>query len=206
MNPLINFRPAQVSEDSEAVALIYSSGVAAFDYVFRIGNYQACDFLNFAFVDGSGFFGWKNHTVATLNAEIVGIGAFYNGYDYLRLSVGLVWQVFRFYPLRFVPFVLWHSTQLQSLMPKPAYNMHYVANFAVRADKRGQGIGTALLNYQQNIAKQLGRKIYALDVALDNPKAQALYERLGFQAIRTQKFNGKTGSVPDTLRMEMCIH
>jgi ribosomal protein S18 acetylase RimI-like enzyme len=198
-------RPAQASDIDAAVPLIYSSGIQAFEYGFSHSNYQALDFLRFAFSDGRGFFGWRNHSVVTLDKSVVGIGAFYSGGDYLRLSIGLVWQVFRFYPLILVPFVLWHILQLKALMPPPTRAMHYVANFAVDEQLRGQGIGTFLLRYQQDVAKQLGRSIYALDVSVENPRAQALYQQLGFRVIRLQRFSGKVSVVADTKRMEMSL-
>jgi ribosomal protein S18 acetylase RimI-like enzyme len=204
VNPL-SFRHAQAEDSDIAHVLIYSSGTAAFEYGFSWGKYQARQFLAFAFTDGHGFFGWRNHIVAILEDKVVGIGAFYNGDDYLRLSIGLIKQILQFYPLHIVPQVFWHSLQLQSLMPKPSQDMHYVANFAVHADKRGQKIATAMLDKQYTVAQQLGRKIYALDVAVDNPRAQLLYERLGFHSVKKQKFAGKSSCVADTLRMERRI-
>ena len=141
-----------------------------------------------------------------MDGSIVGIGAFYSGKNYLRLSTELVWQVLHFYPLTIVPTLLWRTLQLQALMPAPAKNMHYVANFAVRAEMQSKQIGCSLLCYQQEIAKQLGRDIYALDVSVANLRAQAFYERLGFKVIRRQQFKGKKGSVADTLRMEMPVN
>lgn len=201
----IEFRTAQACDTSTAVELIYSSGISAFEYGFNCGRYPARDFLSYCFADGRGFFGWRNHTVVTLNGSAVGIGAFYSGENYLRLSAELVWQVWHFYPLHIIASVLYRMTQLKSLMPEPAKNMHYVANFAVRADMQSKQIGTSLLRYHQEIAKQLGRNIYALDVSVANPRAQALYERLGFKVIKRQSFKGKKNAVPDTLRMEMSL-
>lgn len=202
----VDFRPAQAGDINPAVALIYSSGISAFEYGFSIGNYQACDFLAYCFVDGGGFFGWRNHTIAILDGSVVGIGAFYNGEPYLRLSAELVWQVLHFYPLNIAVTVLRRMLQLKVLMPEPAKNMHYVANFAVRADMQGQQIGTALLCKQQEIARQLRRDTYALDVSVANPRAQALYQRLGFKVIKRQQFKGKKDAVADTLRMEMPLY
>jgi ribosomal protein S18 acetylase RimI-like enzyme len=206
MMSTVEFRNAQACDHDVAVGLIYSSGISAFDYGFSCENYKAADFLSFAFADGRGFFGWRNHIVAVLDDAVVGIGAFYSGVEYFRLSAELVWQVSLFYPLKWLPRVLWRMLQLKSLMPEPAKNMHYVANFAIRADMQNQKIGTALLQHQQEVAKQLGRDIFALDVSVDNPRAQTLYEGLGFKLIKRQKFIGKKGCVADTLRMEMSLH
>jgi ribosomal protein S18 acetylase RimI-like enzyme len=199
----VNFRKACKHDAEKAVPLLYSSGISQFEYGFSCGDCTAMAFLKFAFADGRGFFGWRNHTVVTLDNAVVGIGAFYNGHEYWQLSIELIWQVLRFYPFKYIASVLWHIHQLQKLMPKPSADMHYIANFAVRADMRSHNIGTSLLLRQQSVAKQLGRTSCALDVSVDNPRAQALYERLGFKAIKRQKFNGKKACVADTLRMEI---
>jgi GNAT superfamily N-acetyltransferase len=45
---------------------------------------------------------------------------------------------------------------------------------------QGRGIGTALVRAAEDRARQLGYQQIALGVALDNPKARRLYERLGY--------------------------
>lgn len=50
----------------------------------------------------------------------------------------------------------------------------------VREDLRSQGIGTALVNALENCAKNRGFKQVALSVENNNPRAQQLYERLGY--------------------------
>ena len=202
----IKFRYAQPDDIHDAVPLIYSSGIPEFDYGFSGVNSQAKSFLKYAFSDGRGFFGWRNHVVATANDVVIGIAAFYSGQEYLRLSTELVWQVFWFFSFKDIPRVLWCMHQLQSRMPKPSPKMHYIANFAVRADMRGNNIGSTLLLNQLTIAKNLGRTVFALDVSVDNPRAQALYERLGFKAVKINKFAGDKSKVTDTIRMEMPIN
>lgn len=63
----------------------------------------------------------------------------------------------------------------------------YVDHLAVAADARGRGIGTALLTAAVALARQQGFGQLRLDVVDTNPRARALYERLGFVALRTQR-------------------
>ena len=56
---------------------------------------------------------------------------------------------------------------------------------AVRPERRGQGIGTCLLDALLDRASQRYRAV-SLSVALDNP-AVALYQRLGFRAIASRR-------------------
>lgn len=59
---------------------------------------------------------------------------------------------------------------------------------AVQEDYRGNGIGGLLLQNVLDYAKQNDFTSIRLDVIDDNPDAQRLYERWGFNPIRTQKF------------------
>lgn len=57
----------------------------------------------------------------------------------------------------------------------------YIDTLAVSTDARGKGIGTALLDFTENYAKEKGFKKTTLMVIYENPKAQALYERKGYR-------------------------
>lgn len=201
----LQFRPARPEDVDAAVPLIYSAGPEAFEYGFTLGGHRVLDFLRYSFRDGRGFFGWRNHTVVTVGGEVVGIGAFYSGHHYNALTNGLFRQAARYYPLLQMPRVLRRGLQLKPLMPPPSRRMLYVANLGVRSDRRSQGIGAALLQAKQAEARKQGYAVYALDVSVQNPRGQALYERLGFQVTREQRFSGPTGVVPDTRRMEITL-
>ena len=56
---------------------------------------------------------------------------------------------------------------------------------SVDAIMRGQGVGTALLNAIKAEAIRRGATAVRLDVIDANPRARALYERQGFEAIGT---------------------
>lgn len=201
--PVLQIRPACRDDGEAAVPLIYSAGPEAFEHSFSAGPRWALEFLAFAFDDGAGFFGWRNHVVAQAEERVVGIGAFYSGHEYGRLDRQTAWQVLRFYPLPALPGVVRRARQAQALMPRPPGHMHYVANLGVHPEARSLGIGSALIRQQQAVARQLGRQVYALDVSVGNPRGQALYERLGFAVTARQHFPGPPGAVPDTRRMEM---
>jgi len=85
--------------------------------------------------------------------------------------------------------------------------MEYAADLGVSQGMRSQGIGAALLDRQKEIARGKGRLVYALDVSVNNSRAQALYERLGFRVTGLNRFrgSGNAPSVPDTRRMELSL-
>jgi RimJ/RimL family protein N-acetyltransferase len=58
------------------------------------------------------------------------------------------------------------------------------ANLFVIPEYRGQGIGTALIELLTAVARHLNITNLEIGVSIDNPRAQALYQRLGFQEDR----------------------
>lgn len=53
----------------------------------------------------------------------------------------------------------------------------------VRADLRGQGIGTALIHAAEELARERGLSLLGLGVGHGNPRAAALYARLGYTPV-----------------------
>ena len=94
----LTFRAAARADAADAVALIYSSGPAAFDYVFNIGgtrNAQA--FLRFAYLYGGGEFGWQTHRVGEIGGRVVATGAAFDRRAVLRFTIAGALQILRFY-------------------------------------------------------------------------------------------------------------
>ncbi|HEY1075172.1 MAG TPA: N-acetyltransferase [Fontimonas sp.] len=203
----MNFRPALGSDAESAAPLVYSSGPEAFDYILRTDRTSALDFLRYAFADGAGFQGYRNHWVAERDGRVVCAGAFYSGKDELRLVLGFVRQVLAFFPTLAAPGVIRRALQVAPMMKPVTREMLYVANFGVAAELRGQGIGAQMLNRQMARARELGFARYALDVAVSNPRAQKLYEGVGFKFVRERRFRGdvQRSPVPDCRRLEMSL-
>ncbi|PZG25889.1 N-acetyltransferase [Spongiactinospora gelatinilytica] len=55
-----------------------------------------------------------------------------------------------------------------------------ITHLEVRADRRNQGVGTALLAEAEHILAQRGHRHVALGVSLTNPDAHRLYARLNY--------------------------
>jgi ribosomal protein S18 acetylase RimI-like enzyme len=200
---MYQFRSATAQDVDAVLPLIYSSGPQAIDYAFACQGQTSHDFLRFAFTDGKGHLGYRNHTVAVLDGQVQGVAAFYNLSDYLRLTLEHLGQLWRFYPVRHFLGLLLRGHHLQSVMPPPGPQTHYVAHFGVSPAFRGKGIGTALLDYQQGVGRAQGRSHYAIDVSVDNPRAQALYARYGFSLQAENPFSGPPGAVPHGRRLTM---
>lgn len=62
-----------------------------------------------------------------------------------------------------------------------------ILTIVVDPDHRGQGFGKKILAEAERLARQRGANIMFLDVAADNPSAQALYQHAGYQRCGTRK-------------------
>ncbi len=71
---------------------------------------------------------------------------------------------------------------------RPAKDELYVDGVAVAPEARGLGVGTKLLDEALVIARESGMRWLRLDVIDTNPRAQALYERLGYKVTKVQSF------------------
>lgn len=57
----------------------------------------------------------------------------------------------------------------------------HLANIAVRRDRRGQGIGTRLMDKAFEVARERRLRRITLEVRVSNRRAQRFYEKLGFR-------------------------
>jgi ribosomal protein S18 acetylase RimI-like enzyme len=201
----LSFRRAEPRDADEASPLVYSAASEGFDYVFSQGDVRALDFIRYAFLEGGGFFGYRNHVVVVVAGRVVCTGAFYGRNEHRDLGIEMGRQMLRFYGwLGFLP-VMRRSLQTLSLTPPPAKDMEYVANLGVAEDMRSRGIGTALLDRQKEVARRKGCLALVGDVSVTNSRARELYEQLGWVVTGRNRPRGRRASaaVPDTLRMEL---
>jgi ribosomal protein S18 acetylase RimI-like enzyme len=56
-----------------------------------------------------------------------------------------------------------------------------ITNLHVPASLRGQGIGTAIVRFAEGLIRDRGFRRASVGVGEDNPRAAALYERLGYR-------------------------
>lgn len=73
--------------------------------------------------------------------------------------------------------LLYHQTKTDEV---------YVDGIAVHPEMRGKGVGTKLLEVLESKALEKRMKMITLDVIDINPKAKALYERLGFSEVKKE--------------------
>ena len=188
----IQFRQAEAADADLVVPLIYSSGPAAFEFVFTVPKFgPARDFLHFAFVQGEGEFGYRNHIVGIEDGRIVAVGAGWSGASGVTFMLAAARQIFRHYGLIAGLGVIVRGLRTEAVIPPAPRNRYYLGHLGVCAERQGQGLGQKLIQHLTTRGMALGFTSMALDVSVTNPRAQALYERIGFTIMQER---------PSTLR------
>lgn len=184
----LEFRLAAPTDADAAVPLIYSSGPATFDYVFSVpGRATAVEFLRQAFLDGAGEFGFRNHVIGVRAGIVVASGAAWSGATTLSFTLAAARQILRCYgPIAGLGVVA-RGLKVESVIQPPARDCWYVAHLGVPPELRGQGIGVRLVEHLLAQGRDRGLPYAALDVAATNPRAQQLYERIGFRVTRERE-------------------
>jgi ribosomal protein S18 acetylase RimI-like enzyme len=200
----LTFRAATPADVADAVPLIYSSGPAEFDYVFDIGGTRdAQAFLRFAYLHGGGEFGWQVHRVAEIGGRVAAVGAAFDGRAVLRFTIANALQILRFYGPIQAWGVMVRGLRTETVIQPPQVEEYYLCHVGVREELRGQGIGARFMRHLLEGLDAKRHRCATLDVAVTNPRAQLLYERLGFvvEALRVSELQNRRGRVADQYRM-----
>jgi len=202
----ISLRAATVADATNAAPLIYSSGPIAFDYIFgRPRSVNALPFLTAAFRDGRGMFGHRNHWIAEKDGEVVGTMMCCSAKEHQSLNVGSLATMIKHFGLLTALGVARRGLRVEKMIKAPKKHCLYIGHLGVAANAQGQGIGRQLIEHALNLPAYQHLDTAALDVALTNPNAQRLYERLGFavQEFRALKDSQLEGfAIPNHHYME----
>ncbi|HJS71975.1 MAG TPA: GNAT family N-acetyltransferase [Acidimicrobiia bacterium] len=194
----VTLRPAQPDDVDLVAPLVYSSGPDAFRYVFG----DAEPFLRRAFLDGQGEFGYRNHIVAVAAGQVVGVGAGYTGEAALAFTLSAARQIARHYKMA-APGVIARGLRTERVIEPPGRDVQYLAHLGVEPTMQGRGVGTILVEHLIELGRSAALARAELDVAVTNPRAQALYERIGFRVIeeRQSSLGNEHGKVVNHRRM-----
>ena len=199
----MEIRQARVDDKGPLAEIIYRTGRELYDFAFNAGTTRAQDYIRFEYHAGGGFCGHRNLMVAFDENGVVGTVSHYDRHSYGRLSRGAIGNVFRFYGWLNAWTVLRRMTHVGSILSKPERGELYLSNLGVRRDRRSRGIGSALIDVKRQEAWARGYLIIALDVADNNPRAEALYRRIGFEITGTKVFSGARNGFPGYKKMAL---
>lgn len=200
-NTAVTIRGAQPEYKGPIAELMYSSGADMYDYVYKTDQAHPLDYIRSEFKSKRGLCSHRLLTVAVSDGNVVGTGTFYDGKDYQKMSGGAALNLLRFYGFKSLP-RLRRAMDSMKLMKPPKDDELYLANFGVDPQLRGSGIGSQMLQHKINEARQQGYRIVSLDVSTENPKAEALYHRLGFAVTDSKSMTGRDGHTYACKKME----
>lgn len=203
----MKIRPATPADVHSIAELIYSAGPAHYDYMHATARSNSLDYIRHEFASGRGFVGHRNVTVAEKDGQVIATGCFYNGRVFYRLMLGTVLNMFSYHgPLR-VWGVLLRGHQVDRVMSQPGPREMYLSSFGVARTQRSTGVGSSMIRHKLDEARASGHRVFSLDVADDNPRAEALYTRLGLTIIRRNAFFGHRRDivVPNSKKMSLVL-
>ena len=202
----LHLRPCTSEDVVAAVPLILASGPDAFAYVFRTKTITESDFLTYAFQTKGGEFSYENHYALMKNQRLVGIGSVFSS----KMANGFVlkdgMKIIRFYKLSALA-VLIKGLRVEQLIKPPVKKEVCVGHIAIEESQRSNGYGRHLMELLMQMVALSEKGRFVLDVSAKNPRAQALYERMGFLAdtYNVSKLKNSIATVPDHTRMRLEI-
>ncbi|GAA6135427.1 hypothetical protein NBRC116188_22170 [Oceaniserpentilla sp. 4NH20-0058] len=198
----IEIRKARVEDTGPMAQLMYSSGTDVYDYLYQE---HAIAYLQHEFETGKSFAGFNNVTVAVIEGEVVATGCFYDGKAFLQLLAEGAENKQTFFKEQTLQHLYARAKHMGSIMCAPREDELYLSNFGVTPHLRGKGIGRYMLEHQIKKARQDGYAIFSLDVSSNNPKGQALYERMGLSVIEEKTFSDPEAGINPARKMELVL-
>jgi ribosomal protein S18 acetylase RimI-like enzyme len=183
---LITIRPAQKIDAKYIAPLIYSAIEDLAEHFTGAHSInQAIERLTVLIAQEDNRFSYQYALVIEADGNIIGIGSAYPEniiddltYKTIELSKELSWHIDKKLEDRLLK---------DKEAPKGTY---YIDHLAIDEDYRGNGYATLLIEAMEKRSKDWGHKVVSLLVDLNNPKARALYERLGYRFLSDVQANG----------------
>lgn len=153
-------------------------------------------------------FSWRRHRVAIApDGRIVGVLAAYDGRLTSLDDPHLAWMLLCVFGLCHTLAALLRGLVLEGELPAPKGAQTYITHCAIDERWRGTGVFTAMFEDACRagvLAHSEGREV-VLDVLLSNPRAAALYRRLGFveQLPRAKPVSHKLPIELESIRMRL---
>lgn len=198
----VEIRQARLNDTGPIAQLMYSSGTDVYDYLYQK---HAIAYLQYEFESGKSFAGFNNVTVAVIEGEVVAAGCFYDGKAFEPLLMQGIENKQNFFDAQTLQAVFARSKHMGSIMKVPQQDELYLSNFGVAPHLRGKGIGSRILKHQIEKARQDGYAIFSLDVSVNNPKGQALYERMGLNVTKEKTFSDPEAGINPARKMELVL-
>jgi ribosomal protein S18 acetylase RimI-like enzyme len=182
--PSILIREAEAGDLEQIADIMVRAFPAKFGTIFGprddLAREIVTQVLSTSYASGKGAF------VAQEGSETVGMLLLqYRGQPESGLDIRAIWRILR----EHLPLYCWPRLLLGLTLPthRVGADEAYILAIAVRAAARGRGVGTQLIETAEAWARDRHMERLGLHVSNKNPRAQALYERLGFVVRHTER-------------------
>lgn len=201
--PNIKFRPCIPADVEDAIPLIYSSGPDAFNHVFCNKDLTALDFLRSAFGTRGGEFSYDNHIAMLLDDQLIGVGSSFSGSKAASFTLHDALKIIKLYKVGAVG-IMRRGLRVERIIKLPTKIEIALAHIAINEKNQSKGYGQRLMEYLMSNTELGKDQYFVLDVSILNPRAKALYERLGFVETKLNRsvLSNDHGTVADHYRME----
>ncbi len=180
-DPGLTLRPARPADAPQAAPLIYAAAPNLFRLLFGPTEEEAAHFFARLFALPRNPFSYEQATLAECDGTLAGLALAAPVAQRRRLGRRMFYLVPRLRgaraSLRTLPAGL---ALMRGDLPSPP-EAFYLSILSVRAERRGQGIGAALLGSVLRQARLAGCTATVLHVETDNTDALRFYIRAGFQ-------------------------
>lgn len=140
---------------------------------------KAKEFLMYFVEKENNQYSFQNCLVAESENGILGSINIYNGADLEQLRIPIIQYVKTHFNIDFNP------------EKETQHGEYYIDSFGVSPDQQGKGIGTKMLQYIIKAYTIENQQTLGLLVDEENPEAEKLYLKLGFEFVGHKVFVGK---------------
>ncbi|MGB9667236.1 MAG: GNAT family N-acetyltransferase [Candidatus Cryosericum sp.] len=182
----LTFRPATPDDAPFAAPLLYDIARRDVDALFTglIARLSPLDVVEKFYRAPGGMFSWRNTELALQEGLPVGL---ITAYSVASKTGSSAWLVRAGGQLGVGALMLlaWRGIVVARALQRNQPGSWYIAFVGVTPPQQFLGIGSSLIERSVQRARTSGCSCVELDVDVDNPRAQALYERIGFHALRS---------------------
>lgn len=196
----LDFRQARPGDAKIVAPLIYQAAPRLIDFTLQGLGRSADDYIEHAFRQNIGFYGYQNQYVAEREGKIVMTITLYYGRQFNTLVCQSTMGMLKFFGWRNSVTLTKRMMHIAGLFEKPQKSCLFLANAGVPDNHRGQGMFSTVFRDKILPTLQPGTTHIELDVGIDNPMARKLYERLGFRADKINHYKGKA-EIEGVIRM-----
>jgi len=177
--PSVTLRAAEPNLDEGLMYARYLDEAAEGFFRSMLGR-QAADIIAAAYTQPDHDLSYQNVTFAERAETIVGMVSGYTAQQHRRSSTRFLKLAPGWRTLRMVRIALW-CAPFRRVIGNLADGDFYLQAIAIDRDRRGEGIGSALMDAIEERARAAGATRLCLDVAAKNEGARRLYERRGMR-------------------------